>query len=115
MTEQNKELVRRLLVDDISGGNLAVADEIIAPEFFDHTNPPDMQHGIEGHKAIVTLFRQSFPDLAWAIEDMVAEGDRVVVRTTMRGTHGGDFFGIPATGRRVTMGGIHVLRIAGGK
>jgi steroid delta-isomerase-like uncharacterized protein len=115
MYEQNKALVRLLLEDDISKGDVAVAEQIIAPDFYDHTNPPGMQRGIEGHKAIVSLFRAAFPDQWWHIEDLLAEGDRVVARTTMRGTHLGDFFGVPATGRQVTLGGIHILRIAGGK
>ena len=69
---ENKDLVRRLMGDDISAGNLAVADEIIAPDFFDHTNPPGMQEGIAGHKAIVTLFRGAFPDLNWGIDDLIS-------------------------------------------
>jgi steroid delta-isomerase-like uncharacterized protein len=115
MSEQNKDLVRRLLEDDISQGDMAVAEEIIATDFVDHTNPPGMQHGLEGHKAIVTLFRGAFPDQWWQIEDMIAEGDRVVARTTMTGTHQGDFFGIPATGRAVRVCGVHILRIADGR
>ncbi len=113
--EQNKVLVRRLMEDDISTGNLAVADEIISPAFIDHTNPPGMQEGIAGHKAIVTLFRGAFPDLNWGIDEMIAEGDRVVARTTMTGTHLGELFGIPPTGKQVSMYGVHILRIAGGK
>ena len=113
--EQNKILVRRLLVEDLSQGNLAVADEIIHPDFVDHTNPPGMQHGIEGHKAIGALFRAAFPDLEWRIEDLIAEGDKVVARPTMHGTQRGEFFGIPPTGKAVTMNGVHVLRIAEGK
>jgi predicted ester cyclase len=114
-TDFNKNIVRRLMEEDISQGNLAVADEIIDPGFFDHTNPPGMQHGIEGHKAIVTLFRASFPDLQWQIDHMLAVDDKVVIRTTMRGTHVGEFFGIPPTGRQVIVSGIHVLRLASGK
>jgi steroid delta-isomerase-like uncharacterized protein len=113
--EANKVLVRRLMEDDISTGNLAIADEIISPEFFDHTNPPGMQEGIVGHKAIVTLFRGAFPDLNWGINDLIAEGDRVVARTTMTGTHLGELFGIPPTGKRISMYGVHILRIADGK
>lgn len=113
--EENKELVRQLLEDDISQGNEAVADRIIAADFFDHTNPPGMQSGLDGHKAIVRLFRAAFPDQWWHIEDLIAEGDRAVARTTMRGTHLGDFFGIPPTGRRVEMSGVHILRIANGR
>src|SRR5205809_5789712 len=114
MYEANKELVRRLMEEDISQG-LPIAEEIIHPDFFDHTNPPGMERGIEGHKAVVALFRQVFPDLTWQIDDLIAEGDRVVARTTMTGTQQGDFFGIPPTGRRVTMNGVHVMRIADGK
>jgi predicted ester cyclase len=101
--------------EDISQGNMAVADEIIDPTFFDHTNPPDMQHGVQGHKAIVTLFRASFPDLQWQIDDMLADGDKVVVRTTMRGTQLGEFFGLPPTGKHVVVSGIHLLRLANSK
>ncbi len=113
--EENKELVRQLLEDDISQGNEAVAERIIATDFFDHTNPPGMQHGLDGHKAIVRLFRAAFPDQWWHIEDLIAEGDKVVARTTMRGTHTGDFFGIPPTGRRVELPGVHIMRIANGR
>jgi predicted ester cyclase len=113
--ERNKKLARLLMEEDISRGDEAVAEAIIHPDFFDHTNPPDMQHGIDGHKAIVRLFRQVFPDLEWRIDDLIAEGDKVVARTTMRGTHLGDFFGLPPTGRRVAMTGVHIVRIADGK
>jgi steroid delta-isomerase-like uncharacterized protein len=115
MSEQNKALVRRLLIDDISAGDPAVAAEIIHPDFVDHTNPPGMQHGLTGHNAIVALFKASFPDMQWRITEMVAEGDRVVARTTMEATHAGDFFGIPPTGKRVSVDGIHILRIADGR
>ena len=114
-TEANKVLARRLLEDDISRGDEAVAEQIIHPTFFDHTNPPGMQHGLDGHKAIVRLFRAAFPDQWWQIDDLISEGDMVVARTTMTGTQTGDFFGIPPTGKSVTVTGVHVMRIADGK
>jgi steroid delta-isomerase-like uncharacterized protein len=114
-TERNTALVQRLFDEDLSTHDDQVADEIIHPEFFDHTNPPGMQHGIAGHKAIVDLFRASFPDMRWEIHDLIAAGDRVVARTTMSGTHRGAFFGIPPTNRAVEVGGVHILRIADGK
>jgi predicted ester cyclase len=113
--QANRTLVRRLLEDDVSKADEQVADEIIHPDFYDHTNPPGMQHGLDSHKAIVRLFHAAFPDSSWTIEDLVAEGDRVVARTTFRATHLGDFFGIPPTGRRVEVGGVHILRIADGR
>lgn len=113
--ERNRILARRLMEDDISRGDEATAEEIIHPDFFDHTNPPGMQHGLEGHKAIVRLFRAVFPDLQWRIDDLIAEGDKVVARTTMSGTQQGDFFGLPPTGRAVEMTGVHIVRVADGK
>lgn len=115
MSEQNRRLVRLLLEDDISKGDTAVAEEIIAPDFFDHTNPPGLQRGLDGHKGIVALFRAAFPDQWWQIEDMLVDGDKVAVRTTFRGTHTGEFFGIPPTGKSVTFSGMHLMRIADGK
>ena len=115
MSEESKALARLLLEDDISRGDVAVAERIIHPDFFDHTNPPGMQRGLDGHKAIVALFRTAFPDQWWRIEDLIAEGDKVVARTTMTGTHLGDFFGIPPTGRSVTLTGVHIMRVADGK
>lgn len=113
--DKNKELVRLLLEVDVTEANEEVSDRIIHPDFFDHTNPPGMQHGIEGHKAITRLFKAAFPDQEWIIEEMVAEGDKVVARTLFRATHQGDFFGIPPTGKQVEATGIHILRIADGK
>ena len=114
-TDQIKSLARQLLEDDISRGDEAVAERIIHPDFVDHTNPPGMQHGLAGHKAIVRLFRTAFPDQWWQIEDLIAEGDKIVARTTMTGTHHGDFFGIPPTGRSVTLTGVHIMRVADGR
>jgi predicted ester cyclase len=113
--EVNKILVRRLLEEDLSRGDEAVADEVVHPDFFDHTNPPGMERSPAGHKAIGRLFRSAFPDLWWQIDDLIAEGDKVVARTTMSGTHRGDFFGIAPTGRTVSMTGVHVFRIHDGK
>ncbi len=113
--DANKALVRRLIEEDLNRGDPAVADEIVAEDFVDHTNPPGLQHGRESHKQIVALFHAAFPDVTWTIEDMLAEGDKVVIRAPMRATHQGEFFGIPPTGKQVSISGIHILRIANGK
>lgn len=113
--EENKVLVRRLIEEDLNLTNPSAADEIIADDFFDHTNPPGMQHGLEGHKQIVALFSRAFPDVKWTINDMIAEGDKVAIRVRLDATHQGDFFGIPPTGNRVSVEGMHVLRCANGK
>jgi steroid delta-isomerase-like uncharacterized protein len=74
-----------------------------------------MQEGLAGHLAIVRLFRAAFPDQWWHIEDLIATEDKVVARTTMTATHTGDFFGIPPTGKSVSLAGVHILRIADGR
>ena len=117
--EQNKALVRRLFDEDLNEKDQAVrsrvADELIAVDFVDHTNPPGLQHGLESHKQIVTILRSAFPDLSWEYEEPIAESDKVAIRVIMHGTHQGEFFGIPPTGKQVTVSGIHILRIAHGK
>lgn len=111
--QANKALVLRMVEEEFNQG-ADIAGEIIHPDFFDHTNPPGMQAGIAGHQAIVNLFRASFPDMHWTAEDVIAENDKVVVRLRLRATQTGDFFGIPASGARVEIGGVHILRIADG-
>lgn len=112
---ENKRLVHRLIYEDINRNDPGVANEIISHDFVDHTNPPELKHGIENHKKIVAYFNAAFSDLAFNIEQTVAEEDKVAIHTTMRGRHTGDFFGIPPTGRSVTVSGMHILRIADGK
>jgi len=117
--EANKRVVQRLFNEDLSESDPArravVAAEIFAPDFFDPTNPPGMQHGLDGHIAIVNLFASSFPGMRWTIDELIAEGDTVVALTTMAGAHTGDFFGIPPSGRVVTVSGIHVLTLRDGR
>lgn len=111
----NRELARQLIEDDLNTGDVAAAERIVADAFVDHTNPPGLQRGLEGHRGIVDIFHAAFPDVRWTIDDMVAEGDRVAMRLTMTGTHRGDFFGISPTGKRVEVGGTHIVRIEDGR
>src|SRR3712207_4150465 len=112
--EANKALVRRLVEADLNRGDSAASDEIVAGDFVADTNPPGLQHGRESHNRVVALFHAAFPDVTWTIEDMIAEGDKVVIRIPMRATHRGEFFGIPPTQKQVSISGIHILRIANG-
>src|ERR1700736_1343155 len=110
MTEATEALVRRFIEDDVNTPDGALTDEIVAEDFVDHTNPPGMQHGRDGHRAILALFHSSFPGLRFEIDDLFVCGDRAALRLTMRGKHTGEFFGIPPTGREVTVEGTHILR-----
>jgi predicted ester cyclase len=115
-TEQNKALFRRLMEEVFDRGNISLIDELFAPDFVEHEElPPGIPAGSEGVKQLSTMFRSAFPDFKATIDDMIAEGDKVVVRGTWSGTHEGEFMGIPPTGKRVSFGVIDIVRIAGGK
>jgi steroid delta-isomerase-like uncharacterized protein len=115
-TEENKALARRVIEQMFNEGNLDVADELLALDYVDHdpTLPEDV-HGPEGFKEYVGMYRSAFPDLHVQIEDQIAEGDRVATRWTGTGTHDGELAGIAPTGKRVTVPGMEIVRIANGK
>jgi len=112
--EANKALMRRFIEEVWNKGNLAVADELFHPE---HTSPsaPTLPPGPAGTKMIATAFRNAFPDFHMEITHIAAEDDRVAARFVETGTHTGEFFGIPATGKSVKFSEIGILRIADGK
>ena len=114
MSNQSKTIARKVFEDIQSQGNLALIDEIVVSDYVGHT-PPTNIHGPEGAKQYVTLLREAFPDLQFTVEDQIAEGDRVVTRWTFRGTHKGQFQGMPPTGKQVTMNGSTTFRIANSK
>ena len=115
MSEQNKARLRRIY-DVYNTGNLAELDELIDANIVDHVPMPAGQaSGIEGVKQTITRNRTAAPDLHYTVEDMIAEGDKVVARVTTRGTHKGEFMNIPPTGKQGIMTGIDIIRFAGGK
>ena len=112
MSEENKALARRSweLAD-----NPDIIDEVYAPDVVWH-NPDQDVHGIEEAKQFIGMYTTAFPDMSVTVEDAIAEGDKVVTRVTLRGTHEGETeaFG-PPTGRQVEGEGITIHRIEGGK
>ena len=115
MSEENKALFRRFIDEVMGNKNLAVLDELIAPDFVDHNPMPGTAGGREGMKQGMTMFFAAFPDLKSTIGEMIAEGDKVVGVMTTTGTHKGDLMGIPASGKQVSFSEIHMVRIANGK
>jgi steroid delta-isomerase-like uncharacterized protein len=115
-TEQNKALFRRMVEEIFNRGDMSLVDEFLAPDFVEHEElPPGIPPGREGVKQLTAMFRSAFPDFKATIDDMIAEGDKVVVRMTWRGTHKGEFMGIPPTGKSVSFGVIDIVRFAGDK
>lgn len=114
-TENNKALVRRFF-DEFNKKNVGVADQICANNYvLDFPGGPGTAHGPAELKQKMTDFIASFPDLQYAIDDLLAEGDRAVARWTMRATHKGNLGPFPASGKAVTLTGISLLRLADGK
>jgi predicted ester cyclase len=111
--EENKAIMLRQLAI-WNDGDYDVADEIFHPEAIT-PDAPQLPPGPEGCKVAARMFREAFPDFAMTVEDVIAEDDLVVCRFRQTGTHQGELFGIPATGRSVDFGEIAICQIADGK
>jgi steroid delta-isomerase-like uncharacterized protein len=116
-TEENKAIVRRIFEDGLNKGEVDAIAALTAPDFFDHDIHVEtgIPGGSEDMREALVATRRGFPDIHVTIEDIVAEGDMVVVRNTWRGTHEDEFNGIPATSRRVEITGIVIWRVVDGK
>jgi steroid delta-isomerase-like uncharacterized protein len=113
--EDNKALVRRFVDEVQSKGNTDLIDEICSAEFVNHSAPQGLPADREGIKILTAMFKGAFPDSYFSVEDMIAEGDKVVTRKTFHGTHEGEFMGIPPSGRPVNVSLIDVVRISDGR
>ena len=112
--ETNTTVASRWYEEVFNAGNVALIDELFAPDFVDH-DPSNPLPGLEGVRQLVGMYRGAFPDLHLTIEDEITEGDRIVTRFTGRGTHRGSLMGIPPTGKRVTITAIDILRFENGR
>ncbi len=113
--EENKAAVRRFW-EGFNAHNLEVWDEVCTPNHINHDpNLPVPDADLKTIKEIIGGLQAAFPDLNSEEEDLISEGDKIVVRRTFRGTHKGEFMGVPASGNEVTFGGIFIDRCAGGK
>ena len=117
MSEENKALIRRYFEEIWDKGNLDLIDELFTTDFVRHgpTGTEGEVRGLEGFKALVGMYRTALPDLRVPIEDLIAEGDRVVTRWRAHGTHQGELMGNAPTGNRASVSGILINRISGGK
>jgi steroid delta-isomerase-like uncharacterized protein len=113
-TEENKATARRFADEVLNQGNLALIDELVAPDFVDHSVSPGIPPNREGAKTFFTMLRGAFPDLHVTIDDVIAEGDRVVLRSTAHGTMKGELLGMPPSGKSATWASIDILRFANG-
>jgi steroid delta-isomerase-like uncharacterized protein len=114
-TEDTTALLRRYYDEVINKKDTAAIDAFIDPQMVDHAAPPSLPGGIEGQRQVASMYMTAFPDTHFTVEDMIAEGDKVVVRLSVSATQHGAFMGLPPTGKHVAFTGIDIIRIAGGK
>ncbi len=113
-TEENKAHVRRVFEEVLNQGNMALIAEFYSPDYVDHS-PNGPGPGLEGLKQYFMMYGTAFPDAHYTIEDQIAEGDKVVTRWSVRGTHQGPLMGIPPTGKQGAVTGMGIARLEGGK
>jgi steroid delta-isomerase-like uncharacterized protein len=115
-SEDNKALVQRLFEEVFNQKRLERADAFVAPDYLDHGAVPGQGPGLEGAKQQRwAMYFAAIPDLHATIDDLVAEGNKVVVRYTVEGTQQGALPGVPPTGKRFRISGISIYRLAEGK
>ena len=108
--EENKAIGRKF-IEAYNKRNLDLFDDLLAPDYFDHTS----KVGPEGLKQLMNMAFKAFPDFHETIEDIIAEGDKVWVRITFTATHKGEWMGIAPTGKKITTEMVDIFRIANGK
>ena len=112
--EENKAIERRIVDEALNEGNLAIMDEVVAPQYVFHFPYMEVK-GPEGCKQFANMMRNAFPDYHVTIDDIIGEGDMVAVRATVRGTHRGEFIGIAPTGKKVEIKEAVFIQFADGK
>ncbi len=115
MSKQSNTQTQKKMGEAINKGHLEVLREVFTADVVDHDPAPEQGAGPEGFIHFFTEFRSAFPDLAIAVEHMVADEDNIAIAYTATGTHKGDFMGIPATGKRIKVRGMQIARYENGK
>jgi len=115
MSNENIEIARSYLFDVWNAKKKDKIKDLIADNFVDHHYPPGYPPGPEGAIKWVDYVTGAFPDINCGIEDIIAEGDKVVVRYILSGTHVGEFAGIPATNKKVSVAAVSIYYMENGK
>jgi len=113
--EENRGLVLRYFEELYNKGNITLLDELVAVRYINRCPITPGLSGPGSTRQAITLIRSAFPDFHVTVEDLIAEGDKVASRLTLRGTHEGEFLGIPPTGKEATVALYDIFRISEGK
>ena len=114
-TDRNKAVIRRFVEEVQNGQDWAAYDELNDPDFVNLSAPPGMPSDRAGGKLYLEAFAAAYPDAHFEIDDMIAEGDSVVTKKTFTGTNTGEFAGMPATGRQVSLQYVDIMRVRDGR
>ena len=113
--ETNKSVIRRF-TEFVNTASERLAKELVAPEAVLHVSGrTERIRGPAGYLATIAMMRRGFPDINWTLEEMIAEGDKVAARFTLRGTHRGSFYGVPATGETIQVQAMAFYRLSSGQ
>jgi steroid delta-isomerase-like uncharacterized protein len=115
--EENRSVARRFFDEIVNARDDAATNALLAPDlvFHDPNAPGGTLHGRDGFKAFRAALVAAFPDFNMTVEDEITEGDKAVVRWTSRGTHRGDFYGLPPSGRQFAVPGVDIFALDGGQ
>ena len=114
-TKANLEVVSRFIEEFKNKANQEIVDELMSPDFVHHLTDPRLPEGREAIKLLGQSIVAGFPDVHASVQDLLADGDKVIERTQTSATHTGEFNGIPPTGRQVGWTEMHIYRLEGGK
>jgi len=112
-TTENRAVAKRFIEEVFNNGNYDVIDDLVGRDFVAHLG--GMQYGRDAFTEMIQSYRNGFPDYQCVIVDQIAEGDQVATRWTFSGTQNGQLMGMPPSGKRVTVTGVAIDRIAEGK
>ena len=114
MSSSNKEIAERFEVA-FAANDVATIDELCDPALVDHNPIPDQKPGLAGFKDTIAWYKATFPDSRVSVHHVIGEGDLVATHWTTSGTHQAEVFGVPATGREVTVEGMNLYRLVDGR
>ena len=116
MSIETNKLIMRRFTEFINTASEKLATQLVSPNAVFHVpGRPEPMRGPAGYLAIIGMMRGGFPDVQWTLEEMVAEGDKVAARFTMRGTHQGNFFGAPPTGKKIEVNAMNFYHFSDGQ
>jgi steroid delta-isomerase-like uncharacterized protein len=114
-TETNKDVYRRFIQRIFNEARFEELDDFLAPDYRIQEAPPGTPAGAEGVRQVVEMFRSAFPDLDITLDEVIAEGDTVAARSTLRGTHRGEFLGVAASRNSVSVNTLTMVRLRDGR